>query len=53
MLLRLPESGLASIISNTSEPRRLEVGLFGWEGMVSTALVLGADRTPHETTVQI
>ena len=48
-----PESGLASIISNTSEPRRLEVGLFGWEGMVSTALVLGADRTPHETTVQI
>ncbi|AWN38464.1 Crp/Fnr family transcriptional regulator [Methylobacterium radiodurans] len=48
-----PESGLASIISNTSEPRRLEVGLCGWEGMVSTALILGVDSTPHETTVQI
>lgn len=48
-----PESGLASIISNTSEPRRLEVGLFGWEVMLSTALVLGADQTPHETLVQV
>ena len=48
-----PESGLASVIFNTREGRRLEVGLFGREGMVSTALVLGADRTPHETLVQV
>jgi CRP-like cAMP-binding protein len=48
-----PESGLASVIFNTREGRRLEVGLFGREGMVSTALVLGADRTPHETQAQV
>ncbi|MFE1599889.1 Crp/Fnr family transcriptional regulator [Methylobacterium sp. ID0610] len=48
-----PESGLASVVSITSDGRRLEVGLFGREGMLSTALVLGADRTPHETFLQV
>ena len=48
-----PEGGLASVVCNTGEGRRAEVGLFGFEGMVSTALVLGADRTPHETFLQV
>jgi CRP-like cAMP-binding protein len=48
-----PESGLASVLSSEAQGRRLEVGLFGREGMVSTALVLGADRTPHETVSQV
>ncbi|AWN50377.1 cyclic nucleotide-binding domain-containing protein [Methylobacterium sp. 17Sr1-1] len=47
-----PEGGLASIISKTHDQRNLEVGIFGRDGMVSTALVLGADRTPHETSIQ-
>ncbi|KMO44148.1 hypothetical protein VQ03_04220 [Methylobacterium tarhaniae] len=47
-----PEGGLASIISKTHDQRNLEVGIFGRDGMVSTALVLGVDRTPHETSVQ-
>jgi len=48
-----PESGLASVISHTEDGRRLEVGLFGREAMVSSAIVLGADRIPLETFAQI
>ena len=48
-----PESGVSSIISSADADRRVEIGLFGFEGMVSTALVLGADRTPHETRIQV
>ena len=47
-----PEYGVASIISS-DEGRRLEIGLFGRDGMGSTALVLGTDRTPHETVIQV
>jgi CRP-like cAMP-binding protein len=48
-----PESGLSSVVSHTKGARRVEVGAFGFEGMASTALVLGADSTPHETLVQV
>ncbi len=48
-----PEGGLGSVISNTEDGRRLEVGLFGREAMVSSAIVLGSDRVPLETFLQI
>lgn len=48
-----PESGLASVVSESDDGHRAEVGAFGHDGMVSTALVLGVDRTPHETFVQV
>jgi len=48
-----PQSGLASILSKPSKSPQVEVGLCGRDGMVSPALVLGADRTPHETQVQV
>lgn len=48
-----PEGGLASVVCSAGEGRRAEVGLFGFEGMVSTASVLGADRTPLETFLQV
>jgi hypothetical protein len=32
---------------------RVEVGLIGYEGMTGTAIVLGSDRLPHETYVQV
>ena len=48
-----PESGLASVVSESEDGHRAEVGAFGHDGMVSTALVLGVDRTPHETFVQV
>jgi CRP-like cAMP-binding protein len=48
-----PEGGLSSNLAVTDEGRRIEVGCFGYEGMVSTATILGSDRTPHEILVQI
>ena len=48
-----PEAGLSSNVAVTSEGRRIEVGCFGHEGMVSTASVLGVDRAPHELLVQV
>jgi hypothetical protein len=48
-----PEGGLSSNLMVTSEGRRIEVGCFGYEGMVSTATVLGSDRAAHEILVQV
>ena len=46
-----PESGVVSIMAGR-EPRRLEVGLAGHDGMVGTQLVLGDELAAHETFVQ-
>lgn len=48
-----PEGGLSSNIAVTGEGRKIEVGCFGYEGMVSTATVLGSTCAPHEVMVQI
>ena len=47
------EGGLSSNVAVTSEGRRVEVGCFGREGMVGTAIVLGVDHAPHELVVQV
>ena len=46
------ESGIGSITA-ASENGRTEVGIFGWDGFSGTALLLGSDRSPHETFIQI
>ena len=48
-----PESGLASVIASTGDGRQQEVGLYGREGIGSVAVVLGAERTPHKTLLQV
>jgi CRP-like cAMP-binding protein len=48
-----PEEGLSSNLAVTGEGRRIEVGCFGFEGMVSIATLLGSDRAPHELQVQV
>lgn len=48
-----PEGGLSSNLLITGEGRRVEVGCFGYEAMVSTATVLGSDLSPHEIQVQV
>ena len=48
-----PEGGLGSIVSEADGEQRLEVGMFGREGMSPAALVLGSDRTPLRTEVQV
>jgi CRP-like cAMP-binding protein len=51
--VHFPDRGIGSIVANTSEGRRIEVGIYGREGMSGTAVLLGADRTPHENFVQV
>lgn len=51
------ESGIASVIANVSRTSRIdvgiEVGIYGREGMGGTALLMGADRTPHRHLIQV
>ena len=47
-----PESGIASIVSNGTNP--IEVGMIGRDGMTGASVVLGnGDRAPHEIYMQI
>ena len=47
------ESGIASIVSIRPDSGRTEVGIFGREGMSGTSVVMGVDRSPHETFMQV
>jgi CRP-like cAMP-binding protein len=48
-----PHAGIASVVALISKDTRVEVGLIGCEGMSGTAVVLGNDRSPHETYIQV
>src|SRR5688572_31958344 len=47
-----PESGFASVVADGSGDRGIEVGLIGCEGMTGLAVLMGTDRSPHQTFVQ-
>jgi CRP-like cAMP-binding protein len=46
-------SGLASVIAIGKHGARLEVGIIGREGMTGLPVVLGNDRSPNETFIQV
>ena len=46
------DSGFASVVANGSGKRGIEVGIIGREGMTGLAVVMGNDRSPHDTYVQ-
>ena len=48
-----PDSGFASVVANGQGNRSIEVGLIGREGMTGVPVVLGADRSPNETFMQL
>jgi CRP-like cAMP-binding protein len=48
-----PEGGVASIVSTMEASGRTEAGIFGREGVSATGLLLGTDRSPHESFVQV
>ena len=50
--LYFPESGYASVVANGSGRRSIEVGLIGREGMTGLAVIMGTDRSTHETFMQ-
>jgi CRP-like cAMP-binding protein len=47
-----PDSGIVSVVANGDNNRNIEVGMIGREGMTGMAVVMGTDRTPHQTFVQ-
>lgn len=48
-----PESGIASVVSTLPDQGPTEVGIFGREGFSGVAVLLGSDRSPHDTFIQI
>lgn len=46
-------NAMVSLISHTAAGESVEVGIVGFEGMAGISAVLGVDRSPHETMVQI
>ena len=47
------EGGIASIVSLRPESGRTEVGIFGIEGVSGAPVLMGVDRSPHETFMQV
>jgi CRP-like cAMP-binding protein len=48
-----PESGMGSVVAISATGERLEVGVIGREGMTGSVVVMGDDRSPHESFVQV
>ena len=47
------DQGVASIVAAVGFNRPTEVGIFGRDGVSATCLLLGSDRSPHQTFIQI
>jgi CRP-like cAMP-binding protein len=48
-----PESGVASVVTINSEDRPVEIAIVGREGLVGSSVILGVDRTPHQSFFQM
>ena len=46
------DSGFASVVADGSGERGIEVGIIGREGMTGLAVLMGKDRSPHDTYMQ-
>src|SRR3954447_5379823 len=46
------EQGIASVVANTPQGRRIEAGIIGREGLTGLPALLGTDRSPHACFVQ-
>lgn len=47
------EEGLCSVVASPGESARIEIGLFGRDGIVGTPLLLGTERMPHQIFMQV
>src|ERR1700722_612007 len=48
-----PDSGFISVVASGKQERRIETGFVGFEGVTGVPIVMGDDRSPHETFVQV
>ncbi|WP_064693218.1 Crp/Fnr family transcriptional regulator [Rhizobium aegyptiacum] len=51
--VRFIESGLASMVAVASNGMGIEIGQLGYEGMSGYPVLLGVDRTPNRTSMQV
>ena len=47
------EAGMASIVARLGDDRDIEIGVAGRDGMIGTAVILGAEMTPNSTFMQV
>ncbi len=47
------ESGLASVVTNIRHQVPIEIGIIGREGLTNLSVVMGTDRSPNETFIQM
>jgi CRP-like cAMP-binding protein len=47
------DRGIASVVANGSGHSGIEIGIIGREGVTGLAVLMGADRSPHETYMQV
>lgn len=47
------EDGVASVVAASGDSTMTEVGIFGREGLSAISVLLGSDRSPHETFLQV
>jgi CRP-like cAMP-binding protein len=48
-----PFNGIVSVVASGPKDRKIEVGLVGSEGMSGISIILGDDRSPNDTFVQV
>jgi CRP-like cAMP-binding protein len=48
-----PEDGIASVVGDSDSVREIEIGIIGKEGMTGLMVVMGNDRSPYDTFVQV
>jgi CRP-like cAMP-binding protein len=48
-----PDSGFISVVAIGKQERRIETGVIGFEGMTGLPVVMGDDRSAHQTFVQV
>jgi CRP-like cAMP-binding protein len=48
-----PDTGVVSVVAANADGTQVEVGVIGCEGMSGLAVILGNERSPHSTYVQI
>jgi CRP-like cAMP-binding protein len=48
-----PEAGMASVVADAALIEQLEIGIIGREGMTGLKVVLGDNRSPYRTFIQI
>jgi CRP-like cAMP-binding protein len=48
-----PDTGIVSVVAINADGTRVEVGVVGCEGMTGVAVILGNERSPHSTYIQV